>query len=160
MKLMPYRPGALLLALSALAALAVSSGPAAADADPEPRHRPHFRHTAAEISRFLADFYGEHGPTNTDRRLRISQQLKDKQSSMPGADVLLCAQNTPQSGFQDAFQGAPRTISVGPATIAQSARVGWATVTTSWESGATDTFTAYVRLDSRPIQLDDVICAG
>ncbi|MGE7383930.1 hypothetical protein ACQKM2_00320 [Streptomyces sp. NPDC004126] len=155
MTLIPYRPGTLLLALSAaLFPLVASSVPAAALADPVPRwslhhhHGHHHHHTAEEITTFLTAFYGDHGPSARDRGQRISQQLKEKQAHSPDADVVLCA------------QGVPRDISVGPATVAQAAGVGWATVTTTWDSGATDTFTAYVRLDSRPIALDDVICAG
>ncbi|MEU9715762.1 hypothetical protein [Streptomyces sp. NPDC047976] len=153
MTLIPSRPGTLLLALSAaLFPLVASSVPAAALADPVPRwslhHHGHHHHTAEEITTFLTAFYGDHGPSARDRGQRISQQLKEKQAHSPDADVVLCA------------QGVPRDIAVGPATVAQAAGVGWATVTTTWDSGATDTFTAYVRLDSRPIALDDVICAG
>ncbi|MCX5379982.1 hypothetical protein [Streptomyces sp. NBC_00091] len=150
MTLIPLRPGALLLALSAsLLPLIASSAPAAALADPVPQwHHHRHQHTADEISRFLTAFYGDHGPSARDRSQRISPQLKEKQAYHPYADVVLCAQGTPQD------------ITVGPATVAKGAGVGWATVTTSWASGATDTFTAYVRLDSRPIALDDVICAG
>jgi hypothetical protein len=147
MTLTPHRSGALLLALSAtLFPLLLSPSPAAALADPWPLR--HHRHSAEEITRFLTSFYGHHGPTAEYRSHRISQQLKDKQAHSPDSDVLLCAQDR------------PRDIAVGQATVAQAAGVGWATVTTSWGSGATDTFTAYVRLDSVPIALDDVICAG
>ncbi|MEU3725480.1 hypothetical protein [Streptomyces sp. NPDC031705] len=148
MTLTPYRPGALLLALSAsLLPLIAASAPAAALADPVPRPHRH-QHTADEITGFLTAFYGTHGPSAPDRSRRISQQLKDKQAHTPDTDVLLCA------------PGTPKAITVGPATVAQAAGVGWATVTTVWDSGVLDTFTAYVRLDSRPITLDDVICAG
>ncbi|MEU8773703.1 hypothetical protein [Streptomyces sp. NPDC048606] len=151
------RPGAPLLAVTALAALSalfplVAAVPASARAaDPEPRRSVHHRHTADDITRFLAGFYGTHGPRPEDRRLRTSQQIKDKQEGAPDPDfdVVLCARGA-----------RPERIEVGPATVAQSAGVGWATVTTHWGDGVTDTFTAYVRLDSRPIQLDDVICAG
>ncbi|MCX4631557.1 MULTISPECIES: hypothetical protein [unclassified Streptomyces] len=141
MKIMPYSLGALLLPLLALPA------PTTAVADPAPvavRHR----HNAAEISTFLASFYGHHGPSPHDRDQRVSQQLKEKQAHSPYSDVLLCAQNEPWD------------IAIGAVTVAQSAGVGWATVTTHWSADSTDTFTAYVRLDSRPIKLDDVICAG
>ncbi|MEU9236181.1 hypothetical protein [Streptomyces subrutilus] len=144
MKLKPYSLGALLLTLLAPATL--SSVPALASpvmASPVPE-----RHSADVIGRFLAGFYGEHGPTLHDRETRVSQVLKDRQKESPDADVLLCAQNV------------PRRIVVGPVTVAQSAEVGWATVTTYWDAGLTDTFTAYVRLDSQPIRVDDVICAG
>ncbi|MEJ8645805.1 hypothetical protein WKI68_40510 [Streptomyces sp. MS1.HAVA.3] len=117
---------------------------------PRPRRaRCHGRgHTADQIGRFLAGFYGDHGPSAHDREHRVSQVLKDRQQENADADVLLCAQNKPHA------------IGIGPVTVAQSAAVGWATVTTHWAAGDTDTFTAYVRLDSRPIRVDDVICAG
>ena len=143
MKLKPYSLGALLLTLLAPVALSPVPALAAQSAVPAPP-----QHTADAISRFLADFYGQHGPSHQDRESRVSQVLKDRQKETPEVDVLLCAQNEPQD------------IGVGPVTVAQSAAVGWATVTTHWESGHTDTFTAYVRLDSEPIRLDDVICAG
>ncbi|KOU19274.1 hypothetical protein ADK52_28875 [Streptomyces sp. WM6372] len=147
MKTTPYGLGALLLTLLALPAPAL----AAAAADPTPVGARH-RHTAPEISTFLASFYGHHGPSAHDRDQRVSQQLKEKQAHAPGSDVLLCAQKEPRNEPQD--------IAVGPVTVAQSAGVGWATVTTHWGADQQDTFTAYVRLDSRPIKLDDVICAG
>ncbi|MEU9143347.1 hypothetical protein [Streptomyces sp. NPDC048349] len=144
MKLKPYSLGVLLLTLLAPATLpAVPALAAPAPAPPVPQS-----HTADVIVGFLTDFYGEHGPTLHDRETRVSQLLKDKQKESPNADVLLCAQNEPQG------------IVVGPATVAQSAGVGWATVTTLWDAGRTDTFTVYVRLDSQPIRVDDVICAG
>ncbi|MFI5641717.1 hypothetical protein ACIA8H_30435 [Streptomyces goshikiensis] len=107
-------------------------------------------HDAAQIRTFLTDFYGHHGPSEANRYDRISQALRDKQQQSD-VDVLLCSRS------------APERIEVGAVTVAPGARVGWATVTTHWGRGAearTDTFTAYVRLDSRPIRLDDVICAG
>ncbi|MEU7554192.1 hypothetical protein AB0B01_17970 [Streptomyces sp. NPDC044571] len=145
MKITPYSLGALLLA--PLALLAPSSAAAHADPAPAAAHHRH-RHGAAEISTFLTAFYGAHGPSPRDREQRVSQQLKEKQAHIPYVDVLLCAQNEPQH------------IAIGPVTVAQTAGVGWATVTTLWDEGITDTFTAYVRLDSHPIVLDDVICAG
>ncbi|MFE6134279.1 hypothetical protein ACFQ6Q_39405, partial [Streptomyces sp. NPDC056437] len=78
------------------------------------------RYTAKEIHTFLDRFYGEHGPSAADRRNRVSDLLKEKAAANPGFDVLLCAQNT------------PRSIDIGKVTTAQSARVGWATVTTHW----------------------------
>ncbi|MFI5670701.1 hypothetical protein [Streptomyces sp. NPDC051704] len=141
MKTTAYSLGALLLALLALPA------PTSAVADPTPVGARH-RHTATEISTFLSSFYGHHGPSASDRDQRVSQQLKEKQAHAPQSDVLLCARKEPQD------------IVVGAVTVAQSAGVGWATVTTHWGADTTDTFTAYVRLDSRPIKLDDVICAG
>ncbi|WP_256986986.1 hypothetical protein [Streptomyces sp. BR123] len=143
MRLMPYGVGAALLSLLALPAPSSS----AAAADPAPAHA-RYRHTAADISRFLTTFYGNHGPSDQDRSLRVSQHLKDRQALSRSLDILLCAPKE------------PRGIAVGPVTVAQSANVGWATVTTHWDDGTTDTFTAYVRLDSQPITLDDVICAG
>lgn len=143
MKLKPYSLGALLLTLLASATLSSVPVLAAPVATPVP-----VRHTADVIGRFLVGFYGDHGPSLHDRETRVSQLLKDKQQESLRADVLLCAQNEPQS------------IAVGPVTVAQSAGVGWATVTTHWEAGLTDTFTAYVLLDSEPIRVDDVICAG
>ncbi len=142
---MPYGLGVLPLTLLALLAPSSAAVQAAPGAAPAPVSH---RHSAVEISRFLTSFYGLRGPSAYDREHRVSQLLKDKQGESEGADVLLCAQN------------APRGIAVGPVTVAQSAGVGWATVTTLWDAGATDTFTAYVRLDSLPIRLDDVICAG
>ncbi|MFF4392024.1 MULTISPECIES: hypothetical protein [unclassified Streptomyces] len=142
MMLKPYRLGALLLTLlvlpvmpsvPALAAPAVVAGRG---------------HTAAQISEFLIGFYGDHGPSEQDRENQVSQILKERQQVNEEVDVLLCSQEEPQD------------ISVGPVTVAKMASVGWATVTTHWASGTTDTFTAYVRLDSNPIRLDDVICAG
>ncbi|MFD8413048.1 MULTISPECIES: hypothetical protein [unclassified Streptomyces] len=143
MRLTSYAVGAALLSLLALPAPSSS----AAAADPAPAQA-RLRHTAADISRFLTSFYGSHGPSAHDRSQRVSQHLKDRQALSPGLDILLCA---PQE---------PRDIAVGPVTVAQSANVGWATVTTHWATGTSDTFTAYVRLDSQPITLDDVICAG
>ncbi|GHE37102.1 hypothetical protein GCM10017778_20320 [Streptomyces vinaceus] len=143
MKTTPYSLGALLLALLVLPAPAT-----AVAADPTPVAVARHRHTASEISAFLTAFYGHHGPSARDREQSISQQLKEKQAHAPSTDVLLCAQNEPQD------------IVVGAVTVAQSAGIGWATVTTHWAADQTDTFTAYVRLDSRPIKLDDVICAG
>ncbi|WP_328924198.1 hypothetical protein OG429_05810 [Streptomyces sp. NBC_00190] len=143
MKLKPYSLVALLLTLPAPVALSSVPALAAPVAVPGPP-----RHNEEAISHFLAAFYGEHGPSRQDRESRVSQVLKDRQKDTPEVDVLLCAQNE------------PKDITVGPVTVARAAAVGWATVTTHWESGHTDTFTAYVRLDSEPIRLDDVICAG
>ncbi|GAA2609111.1 hypothetical protein [Streptomyces axinellae] len=106
------------------------------------------RHTGPQIHRFLAWFYGDHGPTPRQREQNVSAFLKEKQDQNPGQDVILCAQNVPQD------------IKVGPVTVAQSAGFGWATVTAYWADGTTSTSTAYVALDSRPIELHDVVCAG
>ncbi|MFE1413090.1 hypothetical protein ACIGFK_27760 [Streptomyces sp. NPDC085524] len=147
MKLMPYSLGVLPLTLFAL--LAPTPGHAApADGDGTAPAPAPGGHTAAEIARFLREFYGDHGPSEDGREKYVSQVLKDKQKENEDADVLLCAENEPEG------------IGIGPVTVAQAAGVGWATVTTHWGSDTTDTFTAYVRLDSEPIRLDDVICAG
>ncbi|MCY0956040.1 hypothetical protein [Streptomyces sp. H27-H5] len=147
MTLTPRLTGALLLSLLALPAPALAAPAPAPAPGPAVAAGPH-RHSAAEISGFLTVFYGKHGPSRYGRDHRVSQVLKDKQRDSPQSDVLLCA------------QGEPRSIAVGPVTVAASAGVGWATVTTGWDTEHTDTFTAYVRLDSQPIRLDDVICAG
>ncbi|MFD9259389.1 hypothetical protein [Streptomyces sp. NPDC059538] len=142
MMLKPYRLGALLLTVLALPVMPSVPALAATAAVAGKGH------TAAQISDFLTGFYGDHGPSAQDRETRVSQILKERQQINEEVDVLLCAHNE------------PRDISIGPVTVAKGASVGWATVTTHWESGITDTFTAYVRLDSNPIRLDDVICAG
>ncbi|MFB7176489.1 hypothetical protein ACFCYI_02115 [Streptomyces sp. NPDC056257] len=151
MMLKPHSLGALLLTLLALPALssvpAAHAAPAAHVAAGAPVASAE-GHTADQISRFLATFYGDHGPSPQDREQHVSQVLKDRQEVSRDSDVLLCSQNQPQK------------IGIGPVTVAQAAGVGWATVTTHWAGGVTDTFTAYVRLDSKPIRLDDVICAG
>ncbi|MFJ8014451.1 hypothetical protein [Streptomyces sp. NPDC096339] len=147
MKLMPYSLGVLPLTLLAL--LAPTPGHAAPrDGDGAVPAAARGGHTAAEITRFLSEFYGDHGPSDDGRENQVSQVLKDKQKEDTDADVLLCAENEPED------------IGIGPVTVAQAAGIGWATVTTHWGSETTDTFTAYVRLDSQPIRLDDVICAG
>ncbi|MGY0061717.1 hypothetical protein ACWY4P_35140 [Streptomyces sp. LZ34] len=109
---------------------------------------PNGRYTAEEIHHFLEGFYGNHGPRPWEREHLVSDQLKEKAAENPGFDVLLCAQNT------------PRDIEVGEVTTAQSARVGWATITTTWDgSPQTASFTAYVDLDgSEPMKLLDVAC--
>ncbi|MEU3774156.1 hypothetical protein AB0F11_13285 [Streptomyces sp. NPDC032472] len=149
MDITPYRLGAVLLTLLVLPA------PTTAFADPAPVPARH-RHSAEEISAFLTSFYGHHGPSEHDREQKVSQQLKDRQGQSRYVDVLLCA----RSDARDGARREPQDIVIGPVTVAQSAKVGWATVTTHWSSEVTDTFTAYVRLDSRPIKIDDVICAG
>ncbi|WP_432012942.1 hypothetical protein [Streptomyces cucumeris] len=112
-----------------------------------PRTDPDRRYTAEEIHHFLEGFYGNHGPRPWERKHLVADQLKEKADQNPGFDVLLCAQNT------------PKRIDVGEVTTAQSARVGWATVTTHWRGGPKASFTAYVDLDgSRPMKLLDVDC--
>ncbi|UKY50332.1 hypothetical protein [Streptomyces inhibens] len=129
-----------------------ASGPAAAHPRTAPaadtvRSDPNGRHTAAEIHRFLTAFYGHHGPSSWAREHRVSDHLKDRAAHTEGYDLLLCAQNT------------PREITIGKVTTAQSAGVGRATVTTFWDGNARHSFTAYVGLDSHPIELQDVDCA-
>ncbi|WP_043487584.1 MULTISPECIES: hypothetical protein [Streptomyces] len=121
-----------------------AGSPAAASVQTDPNGR----YTAEEIHHFLEGFYGNHGPTAWERKHLVSDQLKEKAAENPGFDVLLCAQNT------------PRDIEVGEVTTAQSARVGWATITTTWDgSPQTASFTAYVDLDgSKPMKLLDVYC--
>ncbi|ANZ18602.1 hypothetical protein O1L44_22360 [Streptomyces noursei] len=127
---------------AALGLTLAATAPAAATV----RSDPAGRHTAAEIHRFLTGFYGQQGPTSHQRAHQVSAYLKDRAAHTDGYELLLCAQNT------------PRTITVGTVTTAQSAGVGWATVTTGWGGGATRSFTAYVGLESHPITLQDVDC--
>lgn len=155
------RGTALAVCAAAAAALALTVSPAgAAPAEPEPQiYAPPspapqtapspqaHRHTGPEIHRFLTWFYGAHGPTAQQRERYVSDFLKKKQHQHPDHDVILCAQNTPQR------------VAVGPVTVAQSAGSGWATVTAYWADGTTSTSTAYVALDSHPIELHDVECA-
>ncbi|MEV0369246.1 hypothetical protein AB0I10_05405 [Streptomyces sp. NPDC050636] len=136
----------LVLAASAPATAAVSPHQAVTRADTV-RSDPNGRHTATEIRRFLTTFYGHHGPSVWAREHQVSDYLKDRAAHTEGYDLLLCAQNT------------PREISIGKVTTAQSAGVGWATVTTIWDGRARNTFTAYVDLDSKPIELHDVDCS-
>ncbi|UNO44146.1 hypothetical protein KGS77_23380 [Streptomyces sp. MST-110588] len=113
------------------------------------RTDPNGRYTAKEIHRFLVNFYGEHGPTPWKRAHQVAPELQKKAANTPDYDLLLCAQNE------------PRGISVGKVTTAQSARVGWATVTTRWAAGADRHFTAYVDLDGKqPLKLLDVSCSA
>ncbi len=103
--------------------------------------------TAAEIHRFLVGFYGKHGPSPWQREHQVAPDLKERAANTPDYDLLLCAQNTPQN------------ISIGKVTTAQSARVGWATVTTHWGANDKRHFTAYVDLDAeKPLKLLDVSC--
>lgn len=135
--------GASALALGfSLAAVSPAAASTATDAND--------RYTAKEIRTFLDRFYGDHGPSASDRKNRVSDLLKKKAAANPGFDVLLCAQNE------------PRSIDIGRVTTAQSARVGWAPVTTHWgENGeVTAVFTAYVDLDGKkPLKLLDVDCS-
>ncbi|WNE96643.1 hypothetical protein PS467_15555 [Streptomyces luomodiensis] len=126
--------------------LALAAGAPASATD---RTDPNGRYTAEEIHHFLEGFYGNHGPRPWERDYLVSDQLKERNAQTPGYDLLLCAQNEPAD------------IEVGEVTTAQSARVGWATITTHWaQEPRTATFTAYVDLDgSRPLQLLEVDCA-
>ncbi|MFJ7181708.1 hypothetical protein ACIQXA_36335 [Streptomyces massasporeus] len=86
------------------------------------------------------------GATGAGARGPLSPQLKERVADNPESDVRLCAQNVPAS------------IDSGPVTTAQSARAGWATVST-YRNGGSDKadFTAYVDLDAtRPVRLLDV----
>jgi hypothetical protein len=128
--------------------LALAAGaPASASAHTQ-RTDPNGRYTAEEIHHFLEGFYGNHGPRPWEREHLVSDFLKEKAAQTPDYDVLLCAQNM------------PKDIEVGEVTTAQSAGVGWATITTTWRGAPrTAAFTAYVDLDgSRPIKLLDVDC--
>ncbi|NEC14973.1 hypothetical protein G3I34_22440 [Streptomyces sp. SID8014] len=144
------------LTAAALTACLLSLAPAASAAVPAPPHataeaaptplKAADRHTAEEIRGFLRWFYDGTGPSPWQREHWTSDYLKAKQDETPDHDVVLCAQNDPLA------------IDVGPVTVAQSAGFGWATVTTSWPGGARQTLTAYVALDSDPIELHDVVC--
>ncbi|MCP3803532.1 hypothetical protein NLX83_30100 [Allokutzneria sp. A3M-2-11 16] len=104
------------------------------------------QYTADQVRSFLVGFYGKHGPSQHDREHRVTPELKKKAAETPDYDLLLCAQNE------------PRRIGIGRVTTAQSAGVGWATVTTRW-SGPSQRFTAYVGLDaSQPMKLYDIEC--
>ena len=114
----------------------------ASPATAQPQH-----YTAGQVRTFLVKFYGKHGPSQYDRTHRVTPFLQKKAAKTKDYDLLLCAQNR------------PRSISIGRVTTAQSAAVGWATVTTRWRDGTACRFTAYVGLDRRePIMLYDVVC--
>ncbi|MET7937520.1 hypothetical protein [Streptomyces sp. NPDC005322] len=121
---------------------------AGAPASATDRTDPNGRYTAEEIHHFLEGFYGNHGPRPWEREHLVSDGLKERAAQTPDYDLLLCAQNT------------PRDVEVGEVTTAQSAGVGWATITTTWGKRAqTASFTAYVDLDgSQPLKLLDVYC--
>ncbi|QLH21873.1 hypothetical protein [Streptomyces sp. Rer75] len=128
--------------------LAAGAPATAAPATAAQKTDPNGRFTAEEIHHFLEGFYGNHGPRPWERENLVSDQLKERIAQTPDYDLLLCAQNE------------PRDIEVGEVTTAQSARVGWATITTYWGQGSPSSFTAYVDLDAtRPIELLDVDCA-
>ncbi|MEU6119471.1 hypothetical protein ABZ840_33665 [Streptomyces sp. NPDC047117] len=121
-----------------------ASAPAAS---PAPKKAP-ARYGAEQIHHFLEGFYGNHGPRRWERRHMVGDALKKRVEQNKKYDVLLCAQN------------APRDITIGRVTTAQSAGVGWATVTTSWPRGRDQHFTAYVGLDAtKPIKLTQIDCS-
>ncbi|KOG53776.1 hypothetical protein ADK76_26260 [Streptomyces griseoflavus] len=142
---------ALGLTLSAASAVPASAATQSTSIQPsraDLRTDPNGRYTAEEIRRFLVSFYGKHGPSAWQREHQVSAELKKKAAETPDYDLLLCAQNT------------SRNITVGKVTTAQSARVGWATITTYWSGNRKQHFTAYVDLDAtRPIELLDVSCS-
>ncbi|MEU9899499.1 hypothetical protein ACIBCS_39675 [Streptomyces phaeochromogenes] len=142
----PAKRVALALGCAAVLGLGLAS---TAPASAAPSVDVNDRYTAEEIHTFLGDFYGDHGPGDFARKYGISEHLKEKVAQSEGVDILLCAQNE------------PRSIDIGPVSTAQSAGVGYATVTTHWGDQGQDTatFTAYVGLDAtRPIQLQDTDC--
>ncbi|MGI5468832.1 hypothetical protein [Streptomyces sp. CA-132043] len=121
-----------------------ASAPAAS---PAPKKAP-ARYGAEQIHHFLEGFYGNHGPRRWERRHMVGDALKKRVEQNKKYDVLLCAQN------------APRDIAIGRVTTAQSAGVGWATVTTKWNRGRDQHFTAYVGLDAtKPIKLTQIDCS-
>ncbi|MEU0845124.1 hypothetical protein ABZ370_37435 [Streptomyces sp. NPDC005962] len=127
--------------------LVLAAGTPASAASHGVKTDPNGRFTAEEIHHFLEGFYGNHGPRPWERENLVSDFLKERIAETPDYDLLLCAQNE------------PRDIEVGEVTTAQSARVGWATITTSWGQGPDASFTAYVDLDAtRPIELLNVDC--
>ncbi|KOT92388.1 MULTISPECIES: hypothetical protein [Streptomyces] len=140
--------GLTLTAASAVPAAAATQSTSIQPSRADLRTDPNGRYTAEEIRRFLVSFYGKHGPSAWQREHQVSAELKKKAAETPDYDLLLCAQNT------------PRNITVGKVTTAQSARVGWATITTYWSGNRKQHFTAYVDLDAtRPIELLDVSCS-
>ncbi len=140
--------GLTLTAASAVPAAAATQSTSIQPSRADLRTDPNGRYTAEEIRRFLVSFYGKHGPSAWQREHQVAAELKKKAAETPDYDLLLCAQNT------------PRNITVGKVTTAQSARVGWATITTYWSGNRKQNFTAYVDLDAtRPIELLDVSCS-
>jgi len=110
---------------------------------------PDAHYTAGQVHTFLMRFYGHHGPSVLDRQKKVTPELRKKAARTLDFDLLLCAQNT------------PRDISVGKVTTAQSAGVGWATITTKWPGSADKQFTAYVLLTtSEPMKLANVECGS
>ncbi|WKU43369.1 hypothetical protein Q3V23_04330 [Streptomyces sp. VNUA116] len=103
-------------------------------------------YTAAQVHSFLVKFYGQHGPSASDRINKVDAELRQKAAATKGQDVLLCARS------------APRHIVVGKVT-AEPSGMGWAPVTTRWKAGPDKHLTAYVGLKgSLPMKLYDVTC--
>lgn len=132
--------------VSALCAALLGGGlTLAASASPE---KAPARYNAEQVHHFLQGFYGNHGPRQWERENMVGDALKKRAEKNKKYDVLLCAQNN------------PRDISIGWVTTAQSAGVGWATVTTKWAHGPNQYFTAYVDLDAKkPIKLTQIDCS-
>ncbi|MFH8788718.1 hypothetical protein [Streptomyces roseoverticillatus] len=106
------------------------------------------QYTAAQVRSFLVKFYGQHGPSASDRIHKVDAELRRRAAAAKGQDVLLCARST------------PRHIVVGKVT-AEPSGMGWATVTTRWKAGPDKHLTAYVGLKgSLPLKLYDVTCDG
>ncbi|MCD9194656.1 hypothetical protein [Streptomyces albireticuli] len=134
-------------AVAAGSALTLVLGAGFADAAPAAAD-PKKQYTAEQVRSFLVGFYGQHGPSRYDREHKVTPELRKKAAETKDYDLLLCAQNE------------PRGISVGKVTTAQSAGVGWSTVTTRWNGSPDGHFTAYVGLDaSKPMKLYDITCA-
>ncbi|GAA0474260.1 hypothetical protein ACFQ2B_20925 [Streptomyces stramineus] len=131
------------VAVPAVAAAPVGAAPVGAG-----QHRPAAgQYDAKQVHAFLTGFYGQHGPSPAARKNKVTEELKKKAAATKDYDLLLCAQNT------------PRSIAIGKVTTAQSAGMGWATVTTKWGGGPDGRFTAYVGLDaSKPLKLADIVC--
>ncbi|MGK5546105.1 hypothetical protein ACSNOH_15420 [Streptomyces sp. URMC 127] len=123
----------------ALAAAGVAGPAPAAAARPK-------QYTTAQVHAFLVKFYGQHGPSASDRIHKVDADLRKRAAAAKGHDVLLCARS------------APRSISVGRVR-AEPSGMGWATVTTYWKSGPQKHLTAYVGLKRElPMKLYDVTC--
>ncbi|QFR97515.1 hypothetical protein GBW32_04090 [Streptomyces tsukubensis] len=132
-----------MIAATGLAALGLlAATPAAAQA---PGAAPQY--TEAQVRAFLVGFYGDHGPSEKDRIYKVTEELKKKASETEEYDLLLCAQNTPD------------TVRIGKVTTEASAATGWAQVTPVFSGGTQSHLTAYVGLDaSKPMKLSDITC--
>ncbi|MEV0604077.1 hypothetical protein AB0I82_32920 [Streptomyces sp. NPDC050315] len=128
--------------------LAASAPAAPAPATAASEEKAPARYNAEQVHHFLQGFYGNHGPRQWERDNMVGDELKKRAEKNKKYDVLLCAQNN------------PRDIAIGKVTTAQSAGVGWATVTTKWNRGPNQHFIAYVALDaSKPIKLTQIDCS-